>query len=106
MSSFRTASNRGLSVFDRDALGRRIHVRRADGRLAAGFEAVAQILVRVVPLWPLLPICTVLRIVGLGDRAYDFVAIRRFHLLPRSRCTGACVPAAAFERRPPSSDDL
>lgn len=66
---------------------RRIHAQAvATGRLWDGVDAVIQVVSRVVPLWPLLPALLVLRLLGLGQRAYDWLASRRLIVAPA--CTG------------------
>jgi len=60
------------------------------GRTAEGMDAMIQIALRTPPLWPLLALLLVGRLL-LGQRLYDALAVRRFVLIPGG-CAGHCVP--------------
>ncbi|NMO20569.1 DUF393 domain-containing protein [Pyxidicoccus fallax] len=90
----------GLSA---EALELRMHlVEPRSGRVFAGFDAVEALALRMLSLWPLLPLLWLARASGQGQRLYDFLASRRL-IVPDARACGegACaVPArAAAEER-------
>ncbi len=46
-------------------------------RAAAGFDALRLLAKHVVLLWPLRPVLTLAALTGQGERAYDYIALRR-----------------------------
>jgi predicted DCC family thiol-disulfide oxidoreductase YuxK len=66
-------------------LNRRLQARlAAGGPIHEGIDAVVQIAWRVPILWPIAPLLLLAGRLGIGQRAYDFVAARR-HRLGRAR---------------------
>ncbi|MGH2404494.1 MAG: DCC1-like thiol-disulfide oxidoreductase family protein [bacterium] len=64
---------------------RRIQSIGPTARIREGMDALLQIAYRAVPVWPVVPLLLLARLVG-GQRAYDALATRRLVLVP-----GACV---------------
>lgn len=68
----------------------RLHSRACDnGSLREGIDAVIQVTCRVIPYWPLVPSLVLLRLLGVGQWAYDQVAKRRMVTVPTCQ-DGAC----------------
>jgi len=62
-------------------LNRRMQTRRASGGpISEGIDAVIQIAWRVPVLWPVAPFLVLARGLGIGQRAYDYLAARRHRL--------------------------
>ncbi len=68
----------------------RMHSKRVEEtELHDGIHAFIQISKRLVPLWPILPILAAANLLGVGQKAYDFVASRRT-IIPAGGCDDAC----------------
>ena len=87
--SFHAAGVIARDGLDLARLMRRVHTRRvAGGPLREGIDAVVQIAWRVPLLWPVAPLLLVAARLGIGQRAYDFVAARRHRLKARAGGVG------------------
>lgn len=85
-----------------DALERRMHaVILASGQVTRGFAAV-RALARTLPLlWPARPLLWLIDRVGLGERAYDWLAARRTIVPDGRACSGgACALPASPDEAP------
>lgn len=74
---------------DADKVERRMHSTADGRRFAEGIDAVIQMATRLLPLWPAVPLLLLARWIGIGQRAYDFIAGRRT-ILPTGGCDGHC----------------
>ncbi|GAA5347145.1 putative DCC family thiol-disulfide oxidoreductase YuxK [Planifilum fimeticola] len=77
---------------DADKAERRMHSTADGRRFAEGIDAVIQMATRLLPLWPAVPLLLLARWIGIGQRAYDFIASRRTILL-----TGGCGKHCSLE---------
>ena len=74
---------------DADKVERRMHSTVDGRRFAEGIDAVIQMATRLLPLWPVVPLLLLARWIGIGQRAYDFIASRRT-ILPTGGCDQHC----------------
>jgi predicted DCC family thiol-disulfide oxidoreductase YuxK len=81
-------------------LERRMHTKTLrTNDIQEGIDAVLQIAIRLIPLWPMVPVLFVARLLGLGQKIYDFIARRRVILPSPSSCVdGQCLRAADTTR--------
>ena len=74
---------------DADKVERRMHSTADGRRFAEGIDAVIQMASRLLPLWPAVPFLLLARWLGIGQRAYDFIAARRT-IIPTGGCDKHC----------------
>ncbi len=82
--SFRDRSVTELCRLDMARAERRIQSLAPSGKIREGMDVLLQLSLRVILLWPVLPLLLVGRLLA-GQRAYDALASRRLILVP-----GAC----------------
>jgi predicted DCC family thiol-disulfide oxidoreductase YuxK len=69
---------------------RRMHSQQVGAnRMCSGIASVEQIMKRLLPLWPAVPLIMLSRWIGLGSVAYDYIADRR-KLIPVNHCDSQC----------------
>jgi len=73
ITSFRTDDSFRLSGLASADLEREVHLVR-DGRAFRGYEAVFQVALSLVPLWPAVPVLWLLGVSGIGPWLYGRVA--------------------------------
>jgi len=85
---------------DARQLERRMHTKTLrTNDIQEGIDSVIQIAIRLIPLWPIVPVLVVARLLGLGQRIYDFIARHRMILPSPSSCVkGQCLGAADATR--------
>jgi predicted DCC family thiol-disulfide oxidoreductase YuxK len=93
--SFRHSECYRLHGIALDALERRMHVvDTRSGEVRQGFGAIRVLVRELHVLWPLRPMFAMLDRVGMGDRLYDALAVRRRIIPTPNNCEGSCKPTA------------
>ncbi|UFJ60203.1 DCC1-like thiol-disulfide oxidoreductase family protein [Brevibacillus sedimenti] len=88
--SFREPGVCDMYGLDPQKAEQRMHSRRVnDTVMRDGIHAFIQISKRLVPMWPISPLLCLANLLGIGQKAYDFVASRRT-ILPAGGCDDAC----------------
>ena len=100
-ASFRNPDVVSLHNLDAQRLERRMHTKTLrTNDIQEGIDAVIQIAIRLIPLWPMVPVLVVARWLGLGQRIYDFIARYRMILLSPTTCVnGQCLGPADAARK-------
>lgn len=90
IQSFRESGIPETYGLDPHRLEKRLHTTADGNRFYEGIDAITQMVSRLVPLWPLLPVLWMVKWLGLGQKAYDLIASRRT-IIPSGGCEdGLC----------------
>ncbi|WP_100330725.1 thiol-disulfide oxidoreductase DCC family protein [Bacillus xiapuensis] len=83
--SFREHENIKMLNVSMGKLEKEMHVLKANGEILSGFDAICAVFARVPFLFWLWPVFKLLKLLGIGDFIYDFIASRRL-IIPTGNC--------------------